>query len=69
MLRAASVVLALAAVLSKRASDQDATLFIQHVAVVDVVAGRVLPDMTIEIRGRTIAAMDSAPRIRVTRGK
>jgi imidazolonepropionase-like amidohydrolase len=68
MLRVASVVLALAALLSKRASAQDATLFIQHVAVVDVVAGRVLPDMTVEIRGRTIAAMDSTPRIRLTRG-
>ena len=68
MLRAASVVLTLAAVLPNRASAQNAPLFIQHVAVVDVVAGRVLPDMTVEIRGRTIAAMDSAPRIRVTRG-
>jgi imidazolonepropionase-like amidohydrolase len=67
MLRAASVVLTLAAVLSNRAPAQNA-LFIQHVAVVDVVAGRVLPDMTVEIRGRTIAAVDSAPRIRVTRG-
>jgi imidazolonepropionase-like amidohydrolase len=67
MLRAASVVLTLAAVLPNRASAQNAPLFIQHVAVVDVVAGRVLPDMTVEIRGRTIAAVDSAPRIRVTR--
>jgi len=67
MLRVASVVLTLAVVLSNSAPAQNA-LFIQHVAVVDVVAGRVLPDMTVEIRGRTIAAVDSAPRVRVTRG-
>ncbi len=67
MLRVASVVLTLAVVLSNSAPAQNA-LFIQHVAVVDVVAGRVLPDMTVEIRGRTIAAVDSASRIRVTRG-
>jgi imidazolonepropionase-like amidohydrolase len=68
MLRAALLGLALLAVSSNRASAQNAPLFIQHVAVVDVVAGRVLPDMTVEIRGRTIVAVDSAHRIRVTRG-
>jgi len=68
MLRAASVVLTLAALLSNRASAQNAPIFIQHVAVVDVTAGQVLPDMTVEIRGRAIAAVDSTPRIRVTRG-
>jgi imidazolonepropionase-like amidohydrolase len=67
MWRVASVVLTLATVLSNRAPAQNA-LFIQHVAVIDVVAGTVLPDRTVEIRGRTIAAVDSAPRIRVTRG-
>jgi imidazolonepropionase-like amidohydrolase len=67
-LRAALLGLVLFAVSAKRASGQNAPLFIQHVAVVDVVDGRVLPDMTVEIRGRTISAMDSAPRIRVTRG-
>jgi imidazolonepropionase-like amidohydrolase len=33
-----------------------------------VAAGQLLPDMTVEIRGRTIAAMDSGRRVRVTRG-
>ncbi|HST08400.1 MAG TPA: alpha/beta fold hydrolase, partial [Gemmatimonadaceae bacterium] len=37
--------------------DQGTLLFIQHVAVVDVSVGRVLPDMSVEIRGRTIAAV------------
>ena len=59
MLRAALVVLTLAAGLSNRASAQNAPLFIRHVAVVDVKAGQVLPDMTVEIRGRTIAAMSA----------
>jgi imidazolonepropionase-like amidohydrolase len=68
MLRAAWVALTLAAGLSNRAFAQSAPLFIRHVAVVDVNAGQVLPDMTVEIRGRIIAAMDSASRIRVTRG-
>jgi imidazolonepropionase-like amidohydrolase len=68
MFRAARVVLILAAASSNRASAQNAPLFIQHVAVVDVNAGQVLPDMTVEIRGRTIAAMDSDRRVRVTRG-
>lgn len=67
-MRAALVGLVLFAVSAKRTSAQNEPLFIQHVAVVDVVTGRVLPDMTVEIRGRTIAAVDSAPRIRVTRG-
>jgi len=66
--RTRAVLSLLVAGLSTRAAAQNATLFIQHVAVVDVTAGRVLPDMTVEIRGRTIAAVDSAPRIRVTRG-
>jgi imidazolonepropionase-like amidohydrolase len=68
MLRAAWVALTFGAVISNRAFAQSAPLFIRHVAVVDVNAGQVLPDMTVEIRGRTIAAMDSASRIRVTRG-
>jgi imidazolonepropionase-like amidohydrolase len=68
MSRAAWVVLTLAAGLFDRASAQNAPLFIRHVAVVDVKAGQVLSDMTVEIRGRTIAAMDSDRRVRGTRG-
>jgi len=68
MSRAISVVLILATGLAGPVSAQSTPLFVQHVAVVDVRAGELLPDMTVEIRGRTIAAMDSAPRIRVTRG-
>jgi imidazolonepropionase-like amidohydrolase len=68
MLRVASVVLALGAVLSNRAPAQSAPLFIQHVAVVDVNTGQLLADRTVEIRGRTITAVDSAPRVQVTRG-
>jgi imidazolonepropionase-like amidohydrolase len=68
MLRSAWGVLTLAAALSSRASAQNAPLFIQHVAIVDVSAGQVIPDMTVEIRGRTIAAIDSDRRVRVTRG-
>ena len=58
----------LAAGLSTRAAAQNTPFFIQHVSVVDVTAGQVLPDMTVEIRGRTIAAIDSASRVRVTPG-
>jgi imidazolonepropionase-like amidohydrolase len=68
MSRAISVVLILATGLARPVSAQNTPLFIQHVAVVDVSAGQVLPDMTVEIRGRTIAAMDSASRIRAARG-
>ena len=68
MLRAAWVLLTLAAGLSNRAVAQNVALFIQHVAIVDVNAGQVLPDMTVEIRGRTIAAMNNDRRVRVTRG-
>ena len=68
MFRTAWVVLTLAVGLSSRAAAQTGRLFIQHVAVVDVIAGQVLPDMTVEIRGRTIAAMRSDRPFRVTRG-
>jgi imidazolonepropionase-like amidohydrolase len=68
MLRAIAVTLVAIAGLASPVSAQNTPLFIQHVAVVDVSAGRVLSDMTVEIRGRTIAAVDSAPRIRVTHG-
>jgi len=67
MLRA-TFVLTLAASLSAPVSGQNAPLFIQHVSVVDVIAGQVVPDMTVEIRGRTIAAVDNDRRIRVTSG-
>ena len=68
MFRTAWVVLTLAVGLSSRAAAQTGRLFIQHVAVVDVIAGQLLPDMTVEIRGRTIAAMRSDRPFRVTRG-
>jgi imidazolonepropionase-like amidohydrolase len=68
MLRVFSVILTLATGLARPISAQSTPLFIQHVAVVDVNTGLLLPDRTVEIRGRTMVAMDSAPRIRVTRG-
>jgi imidazolonepropionase-like amidohydrolase len=68
MLRVFSVILTLATGLARPISAQSTPLFIQHVAVVDVNTGLLLPDRTVEIRGRTIVAMDSAPRIRVTLG-
>jgi len=68
MLRATWVFLTLIAALSSQSSAQSAPLFIRHVAVVDVVGGRLLPDMTVEIRGRTIAAMSSDGRLRIPGG-
>ena len=68
MLRVAWIVLALVAGLSARAPAQKAPLVIRHVAVVDVIAGQVLSDRTVEIQGQTIAAMDSDGRVRNTRG-
>jgi imidazolonepropionase-like amidohydrolase len=68
MLRAIAVVLTIAIGLARPVSAQNTPLFIQHVTVVDVVDGSILPDMTVEIHGRTIAAVDSAPRVRITRG-
>jgi imidazolonepropionase-like amidohydrolase len=68
MLRAISVVLTVTIGWASPVVGQNARLFIQHVAVVDVVAGSVQQDMTVEIRGRTITAVDSAPRVRVTHG-
>src|SRR6266699_4741176 len=65
MLHAVLVVLTVA-VPWNRASAQD-PLFIAHVAVVDVIAGRVQPDMTVEIRGRTIAAMSADRTVRIPR--
>jgi imidazolonepropionase-like amidohydrolase len=64
MLRAALVVLTLCAGPSSRAGAQSVPLFIEHVAVVDVIAGRLQRDMTVEIRGRTIAAVDAGRRVR-----
>ena len=68
MLRVTWVVLILAVGLSNHTSAQEPTFFVRHVAVVDVNAGQLLPDMTVEIRGRTIAAMDKDGRVRVARG-
>ena len=67
MVRTAFVVLSLAVICSTRVLGQDAPLFIRHVAVVDVDAGKVVPDMTVEIRGRTIAAMTGG-NVRAPRG-
>src|SRR5258708_4264967 len=50
-----------------RASAQTAPLFVTHVAVVDVIAGRVQPDMTVEIRGRTISAVSAGRPLRIPR--
>ena len=68
MLRAVLVVLTLSAGPGNRATAQAASLLIEHVAVVDVIAGRVQPDMTVEIRGRTIAAMSAGRRIQIRPG-
>jgi adenine deaminase len=68
MSRAILLVLTLSAGPWNRVSAQDAPLFIAHVAVVDVIAGRVQPDMTVEIRGRTIAAMTARGPVRILRG-
>jgi imidazolonepropionase-like amidohydrolase len=53
---------------SNRAFAQQVPLFVQHVAVIDVIEGRVQPDMTVEIRGRTIAVISAGRRVRVPRG-
>ena len=50
------------------AGAQDIPLVLQHVAIVDVIAGRVQPDMTVEIRGRTIAAVSADRGARVPPG-
>ena len=68
MFRVVCLVLTLVAGLSARASGQSAHLVIRHVTVVDVNAGQLLPDMTIEIRERTITAMSKDSRARVSRG-
>src|SRR5712691_6107869 len=67
MLRAVLIALTLSGGPRNRASVQSAPLFIAHVAVVDVIAGRVQPDMTVEIRGRTIAAMSADRTVRIPR--
>src|SRR6266481_2624740 len=67
MLRAALIVLMLTAAPRDNAYAQNVPLVIQHVAVVDVIAGRVQPDMTVEIRGRTISAMSADRTVRIPR--
>jgi imidazolonepropionase-like amidohydrolase len=67
MLRAVLIVLTVGAVPWNHASAQDAPLFIAHVTVIDVIAGREQPDMTVEIRERTIAAMSDGRRVRIPR--
>jgi imidazolonepropionase-like amidohydrolase len=56
------VALTLSAAGAHPARAQNAPLVIEHVAVVDVIAGKVQPDMTVEIRGRTIVAVTAARR-------
>ena len=43
------------------------SLYITHIGVVDVIAGRVQPDMTVEIAGRTIASVKPASDVRIRR--
>ena len=50
------------------AGAQDIPLVLQHVAIIDVIAGRAQPDMTVEIRGRTIAAVSADRGARVPPG-
>src|SRR5256885_4493794 len=45
-----------------------ASLYITHVSVVDVIAGSALPDMTVEIDGRTIASIKPARDVRIRSG-
>jgi imidazolonepropionase-like amidohydrolase len=68
LLRSALVVLALGSGLLRCASAQNLPLIIDHVAVIDVIAGRLQPDVTVEIRGRTIVGMSSGRHIRAPRG-
>jgi len=67
MLRAVLIALTLSGGPWNRASAQTAPLFVTHVAVVDVIAGRVQPDMTVEIRGRTISAVSVGRSVRIPR--
>jgi imidazolonepropionase-like amidohydrolase len=67
MLRVVLAALTLSGGAWNLASAQTPPLFVTHVAVVDVIGGRVQPDMTVEIRGRTIAAMTAGGPVRVPR--
>ncbi|HEX9128782.1 MAG TPA: amidohydrolase family protein [Gemmatimonadaceae bacterium] len=67
MLRAVLIVLTLSAGPWNLASAQTPPLFVTHVAVVDVIAGSLQTDMTVEIRGRTIAAMTAGGPVRIPR--
>src|ERR1700730_18185833 len=67
MLRAILVVLTIGVGPWNRASAQSASLFVTHVAVVDVIAGRAQPDMTVEIGGRTISALSAGRPVRIPR--
>ena len=67
MVRTALAFLALGAAPCGRAAAQDVPLVIEHVAVIDVIAGRAQPDMTVEIRGTTIAALSAGRRARAPR--
>ncbi len=68
MLRTALIVLTLGSGPWHRACAQDVPLFVEHVAVIDVIGGRVLPDMTVEVRGRTIVAVSPSRRVRFPQG-
>jgi imidazolonepropionase-like amidohydrolase len=67
MLCAVLIVLTLSAGTPNPTSGQSPPLFVTHVTVVDVIGGRVQPDMTVEIRGRTIAAMSAGRPVRIPR--
>jgi imidazolonepropionase-like amidohydrolase len=67
LFRAALLALALVTGPLTGASAQNVPLFIEHVTVVDVIAGHVQQDMTVEIRGRRIAAINTGHRARTPR--
>jgi len=50
---------------SSPSAPQSGRLYISHVSVIDVIAGRAIPDQTVEIRGRTITSVDAARRVRI----
>jgi imidazolonepropionase-like amidohydrolase len=68
MLRTALVALTLSASPWNVVHAQNGPLVIEHVAVIDVIAGRVQPDMTVEIRGRAIATLSASGRVQVHGG-
>src|SRR5690348_3759965 len=68
VMRGVLVFLTLSSAPWNRACAQDIPLVLQHVAIIDVIAGRAQPGMTVEIRGRTIAAVSADRGARVPPG-